>query len=392
MERIYLDNSATSFPKPDAVTAAMVDFAAHCGASAGRGAYAEARACEQIIATCRQRIARLINAESPERIVFAMNCSEALSIALRGLLNTAPAGSHAIATAMEHNSVLRPLNALSDQTGLWPEFVPCDSRTGLVDPDNIRRAIRDQTRLIACVHVSNVTGTIQPIEAVAAVAREAGVPCVIDAAQSVGHVEVDVQAIGADLVTFPGHKGLLGPLGTGVLYIRPGMEEMLPTMKEGGTGTISEQAVQPRTMPDKYEIGSHNAIGLAGLSEGVAWLLGRGVSTIREHDKALCEAFASRTAGVDGLTVYGPSDVAVRAGVFSVAVAGLAPGELAAALEADADICSRPGIHCAPLAHRTIGTHPTGTCRLSFGPFTTEEHVHCAADALTTIADQTVAK
>ena len=388
MERIYLDNSATSFPKPDAVTAAMVDFASNCGASAGRGAYAEARACEQIIATCRQRIARLINAEGPERIVFALNCSEALSIAIRGLLNTAPSASHAIATAMEHNSVLRPLNALHDQTGLWPEFIPCDSQTGLVDPGDIRRAIRDETRLVACVHVSNVTGTIQPIEAVAAVARDAGVPCVIDAAQSAGHVEIDVQAIGADFVAFSGHKGLLGPLGTGVLYIRPGMEGKLPTMKEGGTGTISEQAVQPRTMPDKYEIGSHNAIGLAGLSEGVAWLLDRGVSGIREHDEALCEAFASRTADVDGLTVYGPADVAYRAGVFSVSVAGLAPIELAAELEADAGICSRPGIHCAPLAHQTIGTHPAGTCRLSFGPFTTEDHVRRAAEALRVIAER----
>ncbi len=389
MERIYLDNSATSFPKPEAVTAAMVDFASRCGASAGRGAYAEARACEQIIATCRQRIAQLINAEGPERIVFALNCSEALAIAIRGLLNTAPRGTHAVATAMEHNSVLRPLNALHDQIGLWPEFVPCDSQTGLVDPGDIRRAIRDETRLIACVHVSNVTGTIQPIEEVAAIARDVGIPCVIDAAQSVGHVEIDVQAIGADLVAFPGHKGLLGPLGTGVLYIRPGLEDELATMKEGGTGTISEQAVQPQTMPDKYEIGSHNAIGLAGLSEGAAWVLDRGVSRIREHDEALCTAFMSRTADVDGLTVYGPADVAYRAGVFSVSVAGLAPSELAAMLEGEYGICSRPGVHCAPLAHETIGTHPAGTCRLSFGPFTTEGHVHLAAEALTTIAGQT---
>ncbi|MCK4602146.1 MAG: aminotransferase class V-fold PLP-dependent enzyme, partial [Phycisphaerae bacterium] len=166
-ERIYMDNSATSFPKPDAVTAAMVDFARNCGASAGRGAYGEARYCEKIIATCRERVARLINAESPERIVFAMNCSEGLVIAIRGLLNSAEPGSHAIATTMEHNSVLRPLNALKQQVGLVPEFIPCDPATGLVDPDDIRRAVRPETKLIACVHVSNVTGTIQPIEDVA---------------------------------------------------------------------------------------------------------------------------------------------------------------------------------------------------------------------------------
>ncbi|MGB2822933.1 MAG: aminotransferase class V-fold PLP-dependent enzyme, partial [Phycisphaerae bacterium] len=207
-ERVYMDNSATSFPKPSAVIEAMVAFACDCGASAGRGAYAEARACEEILATCRSRIAELINAEGPERIVFTMNCSEALSIAIRGLLNTAERGSHAIATAMEHNSVLRPYNALAEQVGLEPQFIPCDPATGLVDVDDVRRAVRPATKLISCVHVSNVTGTMQPIDAVAAIAREANVPCLIDAAQSAGHVPIDVRKLGADFVAFPGHKGL----------------------------------------------------------------------------------------------------------------------------------------------------------------------------------------
>jgi len=385
-ERAYMDNSATSFPKPSAVTDAMVAFAADCGASAGRGGYAEAKACERLVATCRRRVAELIHAEGPERIVFTLNCSEALAIAIRGLLNTAGAGAHAIATALEHNSVLRPLNALKEQVGVEPEFLRCDPATGLLSPDDVRRAIRAETKVICCVHVSNVTGTMQPIGEVARLARRAGVPCVIDAAQSAGHVPLDVQALGADLVAFPGHKGLLGPLGTGVLYIRPAMEDALPTMKEGGTGTISEQAVQPSTMPDKYEIGSHNAVGLAGLSEGVAWLLRRGVDGLRGHDEKLCRLFLARTEGVDGLTVYGPRDVEYRAGVFSVGVAGFSPGELAARLEADFGLLTRPGIHCAPLAHQTIGTHPAGTVRFSFGPFTTESHVRRAAEALAEIA------
>ncbi len=390
MRRVYLDNSATSFPKPHAVTEAMVSFARDCGASAGRGAYAEAIECERIIASCRQRVARLVNAESPERIVFAMNCSEALTIAIHGLLNTAPEGTHAIATAMEHNSVLRPYNALAGQMGLIPEFIHCDSQRGLVDPDDVRKAIRRETKLIACVHVSNVIGSMQPIGEIARIAREAEVPFLVDAAQSVGHAEIDVQSLGADFVAFPGHKGLLGPLGTGVLYVREGMEDHLATMKEGGTGTISEQAVQPRTMPDKYEIGSHNAIGLAGLSEGVAWVLEKGVSNIRAHDERLCEIFLRGIGAVEHLTVYGPRDIAARAGVFSVNVDGMNPGELAEALEKDFGICTRPGVHCAPLAHKTIGTHPKGTCRLSFGPFTTDDDVQYAADALAKIAEKTV--
>jgi cysteine desulfurase/selenocysteine lyase len=316
-----------------------------------------------------------------------MNCSEGLSMAIRGLLNTAPRGTHAIATAMEHNSVLRPLNALAEQIGLQPEFIPCDGQTGLVDPDDIRRAIRPETKLIVCVHVSNVTGTMQPIAEVCAVARDTGVVSLIDAAQSAGHVEIDVQRLGADLVAFPGHKGLLGPLGTGVLYIRPGVERQLATMKEGGTGTVSERAYQPMTMPDKYEIGSHNAIGLAGLAAAVAWVLGRGVATIRRHDEHLMRLFLARTSRVEHVRIFGPRDPRERSGVFSVGVDGLSPHQLAAALERDFGICSRPGVHCAPLAHRTIGTHPIGTCRLSFGPMTTDEEVSHAAGALARIAE-----
>ena len=386
MKRIYMDNSATSFPKPPGVIEAMAAFARDCGASAGRGAYSEARACEAMIATCRGRIAELINAEAPERVVLAMNCSEGLSMAIHGLLNTSPRGAHAIATAMEHNSVLRPLNALKEQIGIEPEYIACDPASGLVDPDDIRRAIRSETKLIACVHVSNVTGTIQPIAEVAQIARERGVGFLVDAAQSAGHVEIDVQALGADMVAFPGHKGLLGPLGTGVLYVRPGFEERLSTMKEGGTGTISEQAVQPGTMPDKYEIGSHNAIGLAGLSEGVAWVLDRGVASIRARDVQLSGLFMELTDGVGGLTVYGPRDINHRAGVFSVNVRDLAPGALADQLESQYGLLTRPGVHCAPLAHETIGTHPGGTCRLSFGPMTSEDDVKTAAGALCEIS------
>ncbi|MCJ7544336.1 MAG: aminotransferase class V-fold PLP-dependent enzyme [Phycisphaerae bacterium] len=387
-DRIYMDNAATSFPKPPGVMEAMVDFARHCGASAGRGAYAEAKACEQVLATCRARVAELIGAEGPERIVFAMNCSEALILVIRGLLNAVPRGSEAVALAMEHNSVLRPLNALAEQTHLVPRIIPCDRRTGLVDPDDIRRAITPRTRLVACQHASNVTGTLQPIAEVAALAREAGVPCLVDAAQSAGHVPLDVRALGADFVALAGHKGLLGPLGTGALYIRPGAEEHLPTMKEGGTGTISEQPFQPTTMPDKYEIGSHNAVGLAGLSAGVAWLLERGIEHLREHDRQLCRLFLECTDGVEHLTVYGPRNPDDRTGVFSVNVAGLAPGDLAGALEADFGILTRSGVHCAPLAHQTLGTYPAGTCRFSFGPFTTVQHLRKAAAALASIAER----
>lgn len=304
---------------------------------------------------------------------------------IRGLLNAA-GEAHAITTVMGHNSVLRPLNALAAQTALQATFVAADAKTGLIDPDDIRKAIGSNTALIAVVHASNVTGTLQPVGEVAKIAREAGVPCIIDAAQSVAHVPIDVRKWGVELVAFAGHKGLMGPLGTGVLYIREGFEQHLPTMKEGGTGTVSEQPVQPQTMPDKYEVGSHNAIGLAGLSAGAAWILECGVVELRRRERRLCEVLLAETQDVEGLSVYGPRDPDGRTGVFSVNVAGYGPRELAGELEGRFGILTRPGVHCAPLAHNAIGTFPAGTCRLSFGAFTTADDVRYAAAALAELA------
>ncbi len=382
MKRLYLDNSATSFPKPRSVAEAMLRFMRECGASAGRGAYAEARACGEMLAACRQRIAELINAESPECIIFTLNCSHGLNIVIHGLLNGA-ASAHAITTAMDHNSILRPLNTLSTR-GLEVDFLPCDQRTGLVDPGDLLKAIKNSTKLIALVHGSNVAGTLQPVTEIAAIARQKGIPCLIDAAQSAGHVPIDVRAWGADFVAFAGHKGMLGPLGTGVLYVRPGAEKLLPTAFEGGTGTASELAVHPETLPDKYEVGSHNAVGIVGLSEGVAWLLERDVEDLRAESLAHCRRFLAAAQEVEGLKVYGPSlsELEMRTDVFSVRLAGYAPGELSDLLEKGFGILTRPGLHCAPLAHKTIGTFPEGTTRLSFGPFVTAQDVDYVAAAL----------
>lgn len=382
--RLYLDNSATSFPKPDAVHEAMAHYGRAVGASAGRGAYAEARQSGEIIARCRGRLARLFNARQPESFIFTLNATDALNLAIKGLLRP---GDHAIATWMDHNSVLRPLNALRDRIGVETTFVPCDPNTGLVDPDDIRRAVQPKTRLIAAVHASNVTGTLQPIAEIGQLARERGVFFVVDTAQSVGHVPIDVQALPIDAMGFPGHKGLLGPLGTGVLYLRPGLDEHLDTLREGGTGSMSEQAEQPTLLPDRYEAGSHNAIGIAGLDAGLGYLLDRGIDALRQHEERLMAQFLDAASRVDGLTVYGPTVLADRVGVFSVRVRGLEPAELSAALESRFGILTRSGLHCAPLAHRTIGTLDTGgTTRLSLGPFVTSEDVPRTVDALAAIA------
>lgn len=384
--RIYLDNAATSFPKPDGVRDATLHYWNDIGASAGRGAYREAIETGRLIHHCRSDIARMINAERSESIVFGMNCSDGLSLAIKGLLK---AGDHAVTTWMDHNSVLRPLNALREQIGLEVTFVECDPRSSLVDPEDILAALRPNTRLIAVVHGSNVSGSVQPIRQVGAIARQHEIPFLVDAAQTCGHFPIDVQTDLVDLLAAPGHKGCLGPLGTGFLYIRSGIERMLQPLREGGTGSVSEQAVQPEFMPDRYESGSHNAIGLVGLGAGVRWVLDRGVSSLREHELQLCRAFLDASRGIEGLTVYGPTNLEDRVGVFSVRLEGYAPAELSAALETHFGILTRSGLHCAPMAHQTIGTYDAGgTTRFSFGPFITVEDVGHAVSALGELASE----
>jgi cysteine desulfurase family protein len=383
--RLYLDNAATSFPKPREVYAAMERYATELGASAGRGAYHEATETGALIAECRRRLRKLFNGELAEHFVFTLNCTDALNIAIKGLIDSH--GGHAICTHIDHNSILRPLRAMEDRGQISQTRVEVDPTTGLVDPQEIRRAIRPDTRLIAITHVSNVTGTVQPIREIGRIAREAAVPFIVDAAQSAGHLPIDVQADGIDLLAAPGHKGLLGPLGTGFLYIRPGIERMLRTTREGGTGSASEEDRQPEFMPDKYEPGSHNAIGIIGLSQGVQWVIDQTVEKLAGQEVDLMKTFIDGMADVEGLRYYGPSGVHHRTGVFSVRIDGFEPQELSAALEASFGILTRSGLHCAPLAHQAIGTAAIGgTTRLSFGPFLSPQDVNFAADALADLA------
>lgn len=391
--RLYMDNAATSFPKPRAVLEAMSRYATELGASAGRGAYAEAIETAQLIADCRRRLNRLFHGEKPEHFVFTLNCSDSLNLAIKGLIDPmlGTRRNHAICTHIDHNSILRPMNALVEYGFLEQTRVPVDGATGLVDPDEIRKALRPQTRFIAVTHASNVTGTVQPIRQIGQIAREAGVPLIVDAAQSAGHLPIDLQTDGIDLLAAPGHKALLGPQGTGFLYIRPGLEKIVRPLKEGGTGSVSELDRQPDFMPDRYEPGSHNAIGIIGLSEGVKWVADQTVEKLAAHDLDLVRTMIDGLSNVEGLTYFGPQGVRNRLGVFSVRVEGLEPYELSAVLESHYGILTRPGIHCAPLAHQAIGTAETGgTTRLSFGPFLSKQDVKYATDALAEIAGSRV--
>ncbi|MFN7019822.1 MAG: aminotransferase class V-fold PLP-dependent enzyme [Phycisphaerales bacterium] len=392
----YFDNAATSFPKPPGVAEAMLRFMTENGAP-GRGTYAQAREAAGLIRRCRERINRLINGENADHVVFTHNTTDALNLAIKGVLEgtlrrSPRRGLHVVTTWMEHNSVLRPLNALiAAHPGIAWTRVEADPVTGIVDPDDVRRAVRPgETTLVAVNHASNVTGSIQPVAEIGTHCRAIGVPFLVDAAQSMGHVGVDVRAMNIDLLAFPGHKGLLGPTGTGGLYIRPGLERLVSTVREGGTGSVSESETHPEMMPERYEAGSHNTVGIAGLSEGVAWLLDRGTDSLRRHEVELMERLLSAYSGgaFDGLRLLGPSGVQERVGVFSFTHNELSPQEIAAVLETGFSVLTRAGLHCAPLAHRTFGTvapEGKGAVRLSLGPFLTTEDIDAATDALATI-------
>jgi cysteine desulfurase / selenocysteine lyase len=376
--RVYLDNAATSWPKPEAVYRAVDDYQRRLGAPAGRSSYTEASEAERIVAACRQKVARLIGAADPKRIIFTLNGTDSLNIALHGLLRP---GDHVVTSVCEHNSVLRPLRFLAEYRGVTTTYVPCGA-TGIVDPDDFRRAITRQTKLVAILHASNVTGSIQPVAQIGRIAKEYGAALLVDAAQSLGYLPIDVSELGCDLLAAPGHKGLLGPLGTGVLYLSPGIEQRLLSLRQGGTGTRSDEDVQPSSLPDCYESGNLNVPGIVGLEAGVSHLLAAGMGPSREHQSQLTERLLDGLAGLPAATIFGSRNLAERVGVVSLNVAGYDPRELASLLDAQWSIQTRAGIHCAPRMHKALRTAPAGTLRLSVGHFTTEAEVDAAVAAL----------
>jgi cysteine desulfurase family protein len=295
-----------------------------------------------------------------------------LNLAIRGIVRP---GDHVVTTVCEHNSVLRPVRQLRETAGVDVSYVPCDSQ-GYVSPDDVRSAFRPNTRLVAVVHASNVTGALQPIDEIGKIVQETSAYFLVDAAQSLGHVPIDVGQLEVDLLAAPGHKGLLGPLGTGVLYIRSGVERELEPLRCGGTGSQSEEDRQPDQLPDKYEPGNHNLPGLAGLAAATDFLRKEAIPAVHAHHIQLTARLLEGLGDVPGLTVHGPKSSAKRTSVVSITLEGYDPQELAAMLDASQHIQCRAGLHCAPRMHEALGTTAGGgTLRLSPGYFTTLEEI-----------------
>lgn len=372
---IYLDNAATSFPKPESVYQAVMHAMRTIGASPGRAGHRRSMEAGRLMFQAREAVANLFAIPDSSRVIFGHSATEALNLGLRGILKP---GDHVITTSMEHNSLLRPLFLLRRQ-GVELSIVQAGG-DGRVDPDDVRQALRPNTRMIAVGHISNVSGTIQAIDLLAGIAREAGALFLLDAAQSAGSVPIDVVKTGIDLLAAPGHKGLFGPQGTGFLYAASAVP--LRPLLAGGTGSSSTDEEQPDMVPEGFEAGTHNLPGIAGLKAGVEFVLEQGAAVIGERERQFVISAAQRLAAVPGITLCGPNDPADRGGVLSFTCAGMDPAMLAFMLDQRFDIAVRAGLHCAPQAHRTLGTFPGGTLRLSPGWFTTSEEIAIFCDAV----------
>ncbi|MBN2324838.1 MAG: aminotransferase class V-fold PLP-dependent enzyme [Spirochaetes bacterium] len=371
----YFDNAATSWPKPSAVQREMGRYLRRIGGNPGRSGHFRSVEAGKTILRTRTAIAEFFGACDPERMVFTKNATEALNTVIKGILK---AGDHAVCTSMEHNSVMRPLSELREK-GVSFDVVEANA-AGIIDPAALLCALRPDTKLIVVTHASNVTGAINDIEKVVRGARERGVCVLVDAAQSAGVVPIDVEKTGIDFLAFSGHKGLLGPQGTGALYIGNGL--LLSPLITGGTGSLSDREIQPEFFPDRYESGTPNTVGIAGLYRGVCHIRDLGLDKVLEHDGRLLEILLNELSTEKRVKCYGPLKRGKQTGVLSLNIEGLSPSEVGGILDAEYGIQSRIGLHCAPRAHRTIGTFPDGTVRLSWGVFTKERDALFTARAI----------
>jgi cysteine desulfurase family protein len=377
---IYLDNAATSWPKPGVVLEAIQEFFAHAGGNTGRAGHHRSIAASRSVSLARELLSDLLGAESPDYLVFTKNATEALNLAILGL---ATDGAKVVTTSLEHNSVMRPLRHLEQQGRIVLEVVPADGNTGEIDLEAWTAHLQGAGLAVA-THASNVTGVILDVKALSERAASAGVPFVIDASQSAGHVPLVLSDLGAAAVAMPGHKGLLGPSGTGLLYLAPGVE--VEPIIRGGTGSQSESEYQPDFAPDRYESGTLNAMGVVGLGAAAGFLQTVGIDRVHARLTELGARFRDGLDGIEDVTLYGPADPAQSSGILSLNVDGTPCATVARLLDDEWGVMTRAGLHCSPAAHRSLGTAPDGTLRFSWGNETTDEEIDTAVEAVREVA------
>jgi len=379
---IYLNNAATSWPKPGRVIEKMVWAMTELLATPGRGS-AGVRS-ERVLFETREKVAEFIGAGDSSRIIFTCNATAALNIAIAGFLSS---GDHVVTTSMDHNSVARPLARMEDERGVTVTRVQADDR-GIVSAESVLDAVRPETALVVLTHASNVTGTLQPVDEVGRALRsfgEAAPRLLVDAAQTAGILPIDVAASGIDMLAVPGHKSLYGPSGTGFLYLAPDL--VLDPLFEGGTGGQSTLRRQPDLLPERYESGTPNIPGIAALGEALSFIREKGLEDIRHHETVLLDLLLGGLKEVPGVTLFGPCDPGLQVAVVSFRLEGLDPAEVGGFLEETMGIQVRVGLHCSPLSHRTIGSLPEGTVRVSPGLFNTADEIRALVDGVLKIVE-----
>ncbi|MFQ5963417.1 MAG: aminotransferase class V-fold PLP-dependent enzyme [Candidatus Scalinduaceae bacterium] len=378
---IYLDNAATTFPKPECVYDAMDKFLREMGANPGRAGHRMSVAAEQEIENARILLARFLGVKDPDRMIFTFNATDAINMGIKGLLCI---GDHVITSNLEHNSVLRPLNGLEKDNVITVTMVE-NTGDGFISPDDVRKAIKPNTKLIVLTHASNVLGTIQPIEEIGKIAREGEIIFMVDAAQTAGVCHIDVEEQHIDMLAFTGHKGPLGPPGTGGLCV--GEMVKLRAWREGGTGFEPESLSQPDNFPFNLESGTPNSVGIVGLRTGIEFCIKKGIDAIRQHELQLTFRLIKALESDNRFKIYGSLDEKRKVGIVSINIKGLKPNDVAAILDNTFDVAMRPGLHCAPFSHQEIGTFPEGTIRISPGFFNTMEDIEETIKCLKKIAD-----
>lgn len=377
---VYLDNAATSYPKAPGVASAMADYVEKVGATINRSSYASAQEAGLVTLSLRERLCRLFNHPDPTHAVLTPGATAGLNMVIKGLLRP---GDHCLVSSMEHNAVMRPLVQL-EREGVAFERIPCDAQ-GRLRLEALPGMIKLNTRLVVMAHGSNVCGTVQDAEAVGKICRERGVLFALDAAQTAGHIEVDFERFGLSALVVPGHKGLLGPQGIGALLLDADFARRLTPLVAGGTGSASDSEELPGWMPDRFESGTPNMPGVYGWEAALGWLENTGIETLENHEKTLSKRFLERIYGLKNVKLYGATVPEGRTGVFSVGFLNCDNAEAAWRLEREFGILTRCGLHCAPSAHKTLGSFPEGSVRFSTGWANTEADIDAALSAIAAI-------
>lgn len=380
MDGIYFDNAATSFPKPPEVAEQIHHFLVNIGTNVNRGLYQSSFSAADTVLETRELLSNLFHYPHPHNVVFTKNVTESLNIIIKGLCKP---GDHVLVSALEHNAIMRPLHSLLKK-GVTIDQVPC-SKKGCLETAAVKKLLHAKTKAVIMTHASNVCGTILPLQEIGHLCQEKKIPFIIDSAQTAGFLDLDFTELGAAALAFTGHKGLLGPMGIGGFVITEQLAQVLTPLIEGGTGSLSEQEIQPQYLPDKFEAGTLNIPGIYGLNAALKYLLQKKIKTIREIELSLTHLFLQKIKDIPGIEIIGSEEINNRIPLVSLNFPNRDNAEISHLLAKDFQIMTRCGLHCAPSAHKTLGTFPQGTVRFSFSHFNTKEEINYALDALNKI-------